>query len=80
MNPFHYFLFHVDLSLLSRIPGQPYKESAEIKVEREDSQDRENNKEIKQSKSKRKHKVGCFFSSFSLVVSWDFFFYYYKVF
>ncbi|MEQ2181780.1 hypothetical protein GOODEAATRI_015020 [Goodea atripinnis] len=43
--------------LLSRIPGRTYKEPAEIKVEREDSHDRENSKDIsKQSKSKRKHK------------------------
>uniref|UniRef100_A0A3B5LF64 AF4/FMR2 family, member 4 n=1 Tax=Xiphophorus couchianus TaxID=32473 RepID=A0A3B5LF64_9TELE len=50
-------LVKIDLSLLSRIPGRPYKEPAEIKVEREDSQDRESSK---QSKSKRKHKVGFF--------------------
>ncbi|XP_014854681.1 PREDICTED: AF4/FMR2 family member 4 isoform X1 [Poecilia mexicana] len=47
-------LVKIDLSLLSRIPGRPYKEPAEIKVEREDSQDRESSK---QSKSKRKHKT-----------------------
>ncbi|XP_015260482.1 PREDICTED: AF4/FMR2 family member 4 isoform X1 [Cyprinodon variegatus] len=48
----------IDLSLLSRIPGRPYKEPAEIKVEREDSQDRESIKDFpKQSKSKRKHKT-----------------------
>ncbi|KAM4726335.1 AF4/FMR2 family member 4 isoform 2-T4 [Anableps anableps] len=51
-------LVKIDLSLLSRIPGRPYKEPAEIKVEREDSQDRESSKEFsKQNKSKRKHKT-----------------------
>uniref|UniRef100_A0A3Q2SU75 ALF transcription elongation factor 4 n=1 Tax=Fundulus heteroclitus TaxID=8078 RepID=A0A3Q2SU75_FUNHE len=51
-------LVKIDLSLLSRIPGRPYKEPAEIKVEREDSQDRESSKDFsKPSKSKRKHKV-----------------------
>ncbi|MEQ2261382.1 hypothetical protein XENORESO_009665, partial [Xenotaenia resolanae] len=50
-------LVKIDLSLLSRIPGRTYKEPAEIKVEREDSHDRESSKDIsKQSKSKRKHK------------------------
>ncbi|KAK5615641.1 hypothetical protein CRENBAI_024175 [Crenichthys baileyi] len=51
-------LVKIDLSLLSRIPGRTYKEPAEIKVEREDSHDRESSKDIsKQSKSKRKHKT-----------------------
>uniref|UniRef100_A0A146VKL2 AF4/FMR2 family member 4 n=2 Tax=Fundulus heteroclitus TaxID=8078 RepID=A0A146VKL2_FUNHE len=51
-------LVKIDLSLLSRIPGRPYKEPAEIKVEREDSQDRESSKDFsKPSKSKRKHKT-----------------------
>lgn len=57
------FLFPIDLSLLSRIPGRPYKEPAEIKVEREDSLDRDSKDFSKQSseksssKAKRKHKV-----------------------
>uniref|UniRef100_G3QBZ8 AF4/FMR2 family, member 4 n=2 Tax=Gasterosteus aculeatus aculeatus TaxID=481459 RepID=G3QBZ8_GASAC len=47
------------LLLLSRIPGRPYKEPAEIKVERDDSLDRESKDFSKQSssKAKRKHKV-----------------------
>ncbi|XP_076024369.1 AF4/FMR2 family member 4 isoform X2 [Genypterus blacodes] len=55
-------LVKIDLSLLSRIPGRPYKELVEIKVEREDSLDRDNKDFIKQSseksssKGKRKHK------------------------
>lgn len=53
------FPFPIDLSLLSRIPGRPYKEPAEIKVERDDSLDRESKDFSKQSssKAKRKHKV-----------------------
>lgn len=57
------FLFPADLSLLSRIPGRPYKEPAEIKVERDDSLDRDSkdfskqNSEKSSSKAKRKHKV-----------------------
>lgn len=56
-------LLSADLSLLSRIPGRPYKEPAEIKVERDDSLDRDgkesNSKQSseKSSKAKRKHKV-----------------------
>uniref|UniRef100_A0A669EFG4 ALF transcription elongation factor 4 n=1 Tax=Oreochromis niloticus TaxID=8128 RepID=A0A669EFG4_ORENI len=56
-------LVKIDLSLLSRIPGRPYKEPAEIKVEREDSLDRDSKDFSKQSseksssKAKRKHKV-----------------------
>ena len=52
-----------DLSLLTRIPGLPYKEPAEIKVERDDSLDRDGKEFSKQSsgknssKGKRKHKV-----------------------
>nr|XP_015816863.2 AF4/FMR2 family member 4 isoform X2 [Nothobranchius furzeri] len=49
-------LVKIDLSLLSRIPGRPYKEPVEIKVEREDSQDRDSKDFSKHSKSKRKHK------------------------
>ncbi|XP_056298817.1 AF4/FMR2 family member 4 isoform X3 [Pseudoliparis swirei] len=55
-------LVKIDLSLLSRIPGRPYKEPAEIKVERDDSLDRDSKDFIKQSsekgsiKAKRKHK------------------------
>ncbi|CAI5643043.1 unnamed protein product [Oreochromis niloticus] len=55
-------LVKIDLSLLSRIPGRPYKEPAEIKVEREDSLDRDSKDFSKQSseksssKAKRKHK------------------------
>lgn len=55
--------FSIDLSLLSRIPGRPYKEPAEIKVERDDSLDRDGKESSKQSseksssKAKRKHKV-----------------------
>lgn len=56
-------LLFVDLSLLSRIPGRPYKEPAEIKVERDDSLDRDGKESSskqsseKSSKAKRKHKV-----------------------
>ncbi|TNN47269.1 AF4/FMR2 family member 4 [Liparis tanakae] len=55
-------LVKIDLSLLSRVPGRPYKEPAEIKVERDDSLDRDSKDFIKQSseksssKAKRKHK------------------------
>lgn len=54
---------HADLNLLSRIPGRPYKEPAEIKMERDDSLDRDSKDFNKQSseksssKGKRKHKV-----------------------
>lgn len=57
------FPFPIDLSLLSRIPGLPYKEPVEIKVERDDSLDRDSkdfskqNSEKSSSKAKRKHKV-----------------------
>ncbi|XP_058482743.1 AF4/FMR2 family member 4 isoform X4 [Solea solea] len=55
-------LVKIDLSLLSRIPGRPYKEPAEIKVERDDSLDRDSKDFSKQtekssSKAKRKHKT-----------------------
>ncbi|XP_041864600.1 AF4/FMR2 family member 4 isoform X2 [Melanotaenia boesemani] len=49
-------LVKIDLSLLSRIPGRSYKEPAEIKVEREDSLDRDSKEFSKQNKAKRKHK------------------------
>ncbi|XP_069574369.1 AF4/FMR2 family member 4 isoform X2 [Brachyistius frenatus] len=55
-------LVKIDLSLLSRVPGRPYKEPAEIKVERDDSLDRDSKDFSKQSseksssKAKRKHK------------------------
>ncbi|XP_028276879.1 AF4/FMR2 family member 4 isoform X2 [Parambassis ranga] len=55
-------LVKIDLSLLSRIPGRPYKEPVEIKVERDDSLDRDSKDFSKQSseksssKAKRKHK------------------------
>ncbi|KAK2828131.1 hypothetical protein Q5P01_019165 [Channa striata] len=55
-------LVKIDLSLLSRIPGRPYKEPVEIKVERDDSLDRDSKDFSKQSsekssnKTKRKHK------------------------
>ncbi|KAK5918241.1 hypothetical protein CgunFtcFv8_003020 [Champsocephalus gunnari] len=55
-------LVKIDLSLLSRIPGRPYKEPVEIKVERDDSLDRDSKDFSKQSseksssKGKRKHK------------------------
>ncbi|XP_034033921.1 AF4/FMR2 family member 4 isoform X2 [Thalassophryne amazonica] len=55
-------LVKIDLSLLSRIPGRPYKEPTEIKVERDDSLDRDSKEFSKQSseksssKGKRKHK------------------------
>uniref|UniRef100_A0A673ASZ0 AF4/FMR2 family, member 4 n=1 Tax=Sphaeramia orbicularis TaxID=375764 RepID=A0A673ASZ0_9TELE len=56
-------LVKIDLSLLSRIPGRPYKEPVEIKVERDDSLDRDSKDFTKQSseksssKGKRKHKT-----------------------
>uniref|UniRef100_A0A673AVS1 AF4/FMR2 family, member 4 n=1 Tax=Sphaeramia orbicularis TaxID=375764 RepID=A0A673AVS1_9TELE len=56
-------LVKIDLSLLSRIPGRPYKEPVEIKVERDDSLDRDSKDFTKQSseksssKGKRKHKL-----------------------
>ncbi|XP_068186852.1 AF4/FMR2 family member 4 isoform X3 [Antennarius striatus] len=55
-------LVKIDLTLLSRIPGRPYKEPVEIKVERDDSLDRDSKEFSKQSfekssnKAKRKHK------------------------
>ncbi|XP_033995779.1 AF4/FMR2 family member 4 isoform X3 [Trematomus bernacchii] len=55
-------LVKIDLSLLSRIPGRPYKDPVEIKVERDDSLDRDSKDFSKQSseksssKGKRKHK------------------------
>ncbi|XP_062261627.1 AF4/FMR2 family member 4 isoform X4 [Platichthys flesus] len=55
-------LVKIDLTLLSRIPGRPYKDPAEIKVERDDSLDRDSKDFSKQpsekisSKAKRKHK------------------------
>lgn len=59
------FCLHLslDLSLLSRIPGRSYKDPSEIKMEREDSVDRDSkdfskqNSEKSSSKTKRKHKV-----------------------
>ncbi|KAG7220053.1 hypothetical protein INR49_018443 [Caranx melampygus] len=60
--PQQVLLVKIDLSLLSRIPGRPYKEPAEIKVERDDSLDRDGKDFSKQSseksssKAKRKHK------------------------
>lgn len=63
LTPSFSFLFSIDLSLLSRIPGRPYKEPVEIKVERDDSLDRDGKDCSKQSseksssKAKRKHKV-----------------------
>ncbi|KAM3601644.1 uncharacterized protein V6R79_016001 [Siganus canaliculatus] len=60
--PQQVLLVKIDLSLLSRIPGRPYKEPVEIKVERDDSLDRDNKDFSKQtsekssSKAKRKHK------------------------
>ncbi|XP_061818527.1 AF4/FMR2 family member 4 isoform X1 [Nerophis lumbriciformis] len=60
--PQQVLIVKIDLSLLSRIPGRPYKEPAEIKVERDDSQDRDSKEFTKQSseksssKTKRKHK------------------------
>lgn len=57
------FLFPSDLNLLSRIPGRPYKDPVEIKVERDDSLDRDGKdcskpvSEKSSSKAKRKHKV-----------------------
>ena len=64
------FPFPVDLTLLSRIPGRPYKDPAEIKVERDDSLDRDSKDFSKQSseksssKAKRKHKVELFWVFF----------------
>ncbi|XP_077403707.1 AF4/FMR2 family member 4 isoform X2 [Vanacampus margaritifer] len=61
-QPPQVLIVKIDLSLLSRIPGRPYKEPAEIKVERDDSQDRDGKDFSKQSseksssKAKRKHK------------------------
>ncbi|XP_049598514.1 AF4/FMR2 family member 4 isoform X1 [Syngnathus scovelli] len=61
-QPPQVLIVKIDLSLLSRIPGRPYKEPAEIKVERDDSQDRDSKDFSKQSsekssiKAKRKHK------------------------
>ncbi|XP_061659467.1 AF4/FMR2 family member 4 isoform X2 [Syngnathoides biaculeatus] len=61
-QPPQVLIVKIDLSLLSRIPGRPYKEPAEIKVERDDSQDRDSKDFNKQSseksssKAKRKHK------------------------
>ncbi|KAJ3588786.1 hypothetical protein NHX12_009640 [Muraenolepis orangiensis] len=60
--PQQVLLVKIDLSLLSRIPGRPYKEPADIKVERDDSLDRDGKDFSKQnsgknsSKGKRKHK------------------------
>ncbi|XP_053704121.1 AF4/FMR2 family member 4 isoform X1 [Synchiropus splendidus] len=56
--PQQVLLVKIDLSLLSRIPGRPYKDLAEIKVEREDSLDRDSKQssEKTSSKNKRKHK------------------------
>ncbi|XP_033835002.1 AF4/FMR2 family member 4 isoform X2 [Periophthalmus magnuspinnatus] len=56
-------LVKIDLSLLSRIPGRPYKEPADIKVERDDCLERDtkdtsrHNSEKSSSKGKRKHKT-----------------------
>uniref|UniRef100_A0A3B3ZTK5 AF4/FMR2 C-terminal homology domain-containing protein n=1 Tax=Periophthalmus magnuspinnatus TaxID=409849 RepID=A0A3B3ZTK5_9GOBI len=56
-------LVKIDLSLLSRIPGRPYKEPADIKVERDDCLERDtkdtsrHNSEKSSSKGKRKHKA-----------------------
>ncbi|XP_061607962.1 AF4/FMR2 family member 4 isoform X1 [Phyllopteryx taeniolatus] len=61
-QPPQVLIVKIDLSLLSRIPGRPYKEPTEIKVERDDSQDRDSKDFSKQSseksssKAKRKHK------------------------
>ncbi|XP_051902770.1 AF4/FMR2 family member 4 isoform X3 [Hippocampus zosterae] len=61
-QPPQVLIVKIDLNLLSRIPGRPYKEPAEIKVERDDSQDRDGKDFSKQSsekslsKAKRKHK------------------------
>ncbi|XP_077448346.1 AF4/FMR2 family member 4 isoform X1 [Stigmatopora argus] len=61
-QPPQVLIVKIDLSLLSRIPGRPYKVPPEIKVERDDSQDRESKDFSKQSseksssKAKRKHK------------------------
>uniref|UniRef100_A0A3Q2ZHH5 ALF transcription elongation factor 4 n=1 Tax=Hippocampus comes TaxID=109280 RepID=A0A3Q2ZHH5_HIPCM len=67
-QPPQVLIVKIDLNLLSRIPGRPYKEPAEIKVERDDSQDRDGKDFSKQSsekslsKAKRKHKVWEFFN------------------
>uniref|UniRef100_A0A8C4EK90 AF4/FMR2 family, member 4 n=1 Tax=Dicentrarchus labrax TaxID=13489 RepID=A0A8C4EK90_DICLA len=67
-------LVKIDLSLLSRIPGRPYKEPAEIKVERDDSLDRDSKDFSKQSseksssKAKRKHKVWDLIEQMSVCV------------
>uniref|UniRef100_A0A8C7X8Y3 AF4/FMR2 family, member 4 n=1 Tax=Oryzias sinensis TaxID=183150 RepID=A0A8C7X8Y3_9TELE len=50
-------LVKIDLSLLSRIPGRPYKEPSEIKVESEDSPDRDANNKKSSIKLKRRHKA-----------------------
>lgn len=58
-------LISTDLNLLSRIPGRPYKDPVEIKVERDDSLDRDGidkdcSKPISEkssNKAKRKRKV-----------------------
>ncbi|KAK7926310.1 hypothetical protein WMY93_008620 [Mugilogobius chulae] len=56
-------LVKIDLSLLSRIPGRPYKEPADIKVERDECVERDtkdtsrHNSEKSSSKGKRKHKT-----------------------
>lgn len=58
-----FFSCCTDLNLLSRIPGRPYKDPVEIKVERDDSLDRDGKdcskpiSEKSSSKAKRKHKV-----------------------
>ncbi|CAL8265451.1 unnamed protein product [Merluccius merluccius] len=56
--PHQVLLVKIDLSLLTRIPGRPYKEPAEIKVERDDSLDRDGKQSSgkNSSKGKRKHK------------------------
>lgn len=56
-------LVKIDLSLLSRIPGRPYKEPGDIKVEREDCLERDtkaisrHSSDKSSSKGKRKHKT-----------------------
>ncbi|CAL8365658.1 unnamed protein product [Lota lota] len=58
--PQQVLLVKIDLSLLTRIPGRPYKEPAEIKVERDDSLDAKDfskqSSGKNSSKGKRKHK------------------------
>ncbi|XP_047462713.1 AF4/FMR2 family member 4 isoform X2 [Mugil cephalus] len=60
--PQQILLVKIDLTLLSRIPGRPYKEPAEIKVERDDTIERDGitfskqSSEKTSSKAKRKHK------------------------